>query len=73
MSSPGTTKPVSMTSGASPPTQREPIAVQNHPYNAETPMPLLADPVTPTRAFYVRNHYEVAELDPGSHRVSVEG
>lgn len=44
------------------------------PLNAESPPAALARrDVTPLEAFYVRNHGEVPELDPGSWRLRVDG
>ncbi|QIN84978.1 molybdopterin-dependent oxidoreductase [Rubrobacter tropicus] len=47
---------------------------KDHPHNAETPPDLLrASFVTPTDAFYVRNHGDVPEVDPGTYRLKVSG
>jgi DMSO/TMAO reductase YedYZ molybdopterin-dependent catalytic subunit len=48
-----------------------PIPVQTDPYNAETPPALLAEPLTPAAAFYVRNHFAVPALDPAAYRLRV--
>jgi sulfite oxidase len=43
------------------------------PFNAETGLESLTDPVTPTDAFYVRGHGPVPEIDPGAWRLRVGG
>lgn len=43
------------------------------PYNGGTPMRALETPLTPTRSFYVRSHFSVPALDPGSWRLFVDG
>lgn len=43
------------------------------PFNAETGLGSLADPVTDADAFYVRNHGPVPEVDPGAWRLRVGG
>jgi sulfite oxidase len=44
------------------------------PYNAEPPPEALADrPVTPTEAFYSRNHGPVPQIDPATWRLRVDG
>lgn len=53
--------------------ETSPIPVQSNPYNAETPMHLLAKPITPTAGFYVRNHYGMPELDAKAFRLVVQG
>uniref|UniRef100_H2ZCZ5 Sulfite oxidase n=1 Tax=Ciona savignyi TaxID=51511 RepID=H2ZCZ5_CIOSA len=43
------------------------------PFNAEPPIELLTDSyITPNELFYVRNHLPVPEIDPDSHRISVD-
>ena len=54
--------------------RREVMVRKDHPYNAETPPDLLReDFITPTDAFYVRNHGDVPEVDPGRYRLKVCG
>jgi sulfite oxidase len=43
------------------------------PFNAETGLGSLTDPVTHTDAFYVRGHGAVPEIDPGTWRLRVHG
>ena len=45
----------------------------NEPFNAETGLASLTDPVTDTDAFYVRGHGPVPEIDAGAWRLRVEG
>ncbi|MCD2190819.1 sulfite oxidase [Actinomycetospora soli] len=46
----------------------------DQPYNAEPPPSALAgSDLTPTDAFYCRNHGPVPDLDPGSWRLRVDG
>jgi DMSO/TMAO reductase YedYZ molybdopterin-dependent catalytic subunit len=53
--------------------ERSRVVRQERPFNAGTPMAVLADPVVPNRLFYVRSHFEVPEIDPGAWRLSVGG
>ncbi len=47
---------------------------KEYPYNAETPPGLLRESfITPTDAFYVRNHGAVPEVDPQHYRLGVSG
>jgi DMSO/TMAO reductase YedYZ molybdopterin-dependent catalytic subunit len=43
------------------------------PENSETPLEGVRSWVTPNRLFFVRNHFEVPAIDPGSWRLSVSG
>src|SRR5256886_3349563 len=43
------------------------------PENSETPLEAVRGWVTPTRLFFVRNHFPVPTLDVASWRLSVEG
>jgi DMSO/TMAO reductase YedYZ molybdopterin-dependent catalytic subunit len=44
------------------------------PLNCETPLPALTDGlVVPNARFYVRNHFGIPHLDPGSWRLNVGG
>ncbi len=49
------------------------IPVSNRPFNAETPLQVLSEPLTPTPLFYVRNHFDVPEIDMENYRLSVSG
>jgi sulfite oxidase len=49
------------------------IVHQEQPYNAETGLGALAEPLTVTDAFYVRSHGDVPEIDPGAWRLTVRG
>jgi DMSO/TMAO reductase YedYZ molybdopterin-dependent catalytic subunit len=51
-----------------------PVAIEAHPYNAETPMAALRNyALTPTSAFYVRNHFDVPPIDPLTWQLDVNG
>ena len=43
------------------------------PLNLETPFSSLDGFVTPTKSFYVRTHFPVPSINPGSWRLRVEG
>jgi DMSO/TMAO reductase YedYZ molybdopterin-dependent catalytic subunit len=47
--------------------------VTQSPENSETPLESLRSWVTPTRLFFVRNHFNTPELDLNSWRLSVTG
>ena len=47
--------------------------VQPEPLNAETPLDVLADPVTPIGSFFVRSNFAVPHIDAGSWRLRVDG
>lgn len=49
------------------------VVHEQEPYNAETGIESLADPVTATDAFYVRSHGAVPEIDPEAWRLRVHG
>jgi sulfite oxidase len=49
------------------------IVHEEEPFNAETGLDALADPLTPTDAFYVRGHGPVPEIDAASWRLHVHG
>lgn len=53
-------------------TNHRPITIQTDPYNAETPLAALIEPITPTAAFYVRNHFPVPALDAGNYRLRLD-
>jgi sulfite oxidase len=46
---------------------------EEEPFNAETGLAALTDPVTDTDAFYVRGHGPVPEIDPVQWRLRVDG
>lgn len=48
------------------------VVVRPHPLCAETPMPLLAEPVTPPASVYVRSNFDTPPLD-AAHRLAVGG
>jgi hypothetical protein len=43
------------------------------PENSETPLDSVRSWVTPTRLFFVRNHFAVPTLDLAAWRLTVEG
>ena len=43
------------------------------PENSETPLGEVQSWVTPNRLFFVRNHFDVPEIDPSNWRLKVEG
>src|SRR5207244_13291710 len=43
------------------------------PLVLETPIEQLADFITPTKAFYVRNHFPIPQIDKSKWRLRVEG
>ena len=49
------------------------IVYTDEPFNAETPVGALGEPVTATDAFYVRGHGPVPEIDRASWRLRVDG
>ncbi len=49
------------------------VPIQTRPFNAETPMELLAEPQIPTSLFYVRNHFDLPTIDAEKWRLVVEG
>lgn len=49
------------------------VTVEAVPYNAETPLSALAEPITPAHLFYVRNHFEAPALDLATWRLIVDG
>jgi sulfite oxidase len=49
------------------------IVYSREPFNAETPLRCLSDPLTQTDAFYVRGHGPIPQADPGDWRLTVEG
>src|SRR4029079_337517 len=61
----------SFTSGCRMSEQRK--VVTQSPENSETPLADVHGWVTPTRLFFVRNHFDVPEIDAQSWRLSVGG
>ena len=49
------------------------VVHQEEPFNAETGLGSLSEPVTATDAFYVRDHGPVPEIDPDAWRLRVGG
>eukprot|EP00921_Rhytidocystis_pertsovi_P014674 GHVQ01023652.1.p1 GENE.GHVQ01023652.1~~GHVQ01023652.1.p1 ORF type:complete len:663 (+),score=65.64 GHVQ01023652.1:365-2353(+) len=48
--------------------------VSQKPFNAESPVALLADNfLTPSELFFVRNHLPVPKVDPEAYRLSISG
>jgi DMSO/TMAO reductase YedYZ molybdopterin-dependent catalytic subunit len=56
-----------------PSTPRGPVPVQDRPFNAETPLEALLEPLTPAELVYVRNHFDVPEADAERWRLRVGG
>lgn len=54
-------------------TRADMIVHQDHPFNAESGLAALAEPLTPTDAFYVRAHGHVPDIDPQAWRLRVTG
>jgi sulfite oxidase len=53
--------------------RRDMVVHEEEPFNAETGLAALADPLTATDAFYVRGHAAVPEIDPDAWRLRVHG
>ena len=51
--------------------QRKTVTIS--PENSETPLGAVASWVTPTRLFFVRNHFDVPDIDPATWELSIEG
>lgn len=49
------------------------VPVEARPFNAETPMQALAEPLTPIHLFYVRNHFQVPRIKAETWRLAVDG
>lgn len=47
--------------------------MERAPLNAEAPLEVLDRPLTPSGLFYVRNHFDVPEVDAAGWRLRVEG
>ncbi len=49
------------------------VPVQTNPFNAETPIQALSEPITPTPLVYVRNHFNVPKIEADAWRLVVDG
>jgi DMSO/TMAO reductase YedYZ molybdopterin-dependent catalytic subunit len=49
------------------------VPLKPSPFNAESAIPVLEAPVTPSPAFYVRSNFPVPEIDPAAFRLRVDG
>ncbi len=49
------------------------VTIEQHPFNAETPLAEMAREITPTGSFYVRSHFDMPRLDAAGFHLSVEG
>lgn len=49
------------------------ITRERDPLNLEFPFSALAEPITPTERFFIRNHFPVPALDPATWRLVVDG
>ncbi|MGQ0815374.1 MAG: sulfite oxidase [Gemmatimonadota bacterium] len=47
--------------------------VQERPYNAEAPLPILTQIPTPTQLFYVRSSFDIPDIDIATWRLRVTG
>lgn len=54
-------------------TRADMIIHEDQPFNAESGLSALADPLTPTDGFYVRAHGDVPDIDPSAWRLRVHG
>lgn len=54
-------------------TNNELRVVEDDPFNAETPLHVLAEPVTPIDSFFVRSNFAVPRIDTNEWRLSVAG
>ncbi|MDX1435651.1 MAG: sulfite oxidase [Anaerolineales bacterium] len=48
-------------------------AITKKPLNAETPLAALENDITPGDLVYVRNHFDIPEIDPGSWELLISG
>src|SRR6476661_3025822 len=51
------------------------LVVKNRPFNAETPLPALRQPITPTHSFYVRSNFAIPAptAGPDSWSLDIDG
>src|SRR3954470_15362902 len=54
-------------------TRADMIVHEEQPFNAESGLAALAEPLTATNAFYVRGHGDVPDIDPTAWRMRVHG
>src|SRR3954468_12827802 len=54
-------------------TRADMIVHEEEPFNAESGLAALAEPLTATNAFYVRGHGDVPDIDPTAWRMRVHG
>jgi DMSO/TMAO reductase YedYZ molybdopterin-dependent catalytic subunit len=47
--------------------------VTERPINAETPLNSLSNAHTPTNLFYIRNHFDIPELDSKQYQIKING
>src|SRR5215475_6992490 len=47
--------------------------VTAEPENSETPLDAVCSWVTPTRLFFVRNHFQMPAIDPEAWRLDIQG
>jgi DMSO/TMAO reductase YedYZ molybdopterin-dependent catalytic subunit len=50
-----------------------PIPVSSRPLNAETPLSALTTPLTPSRSFYVRTHFDVPRIQADEWSLTLDG
>lgn len=59
---------------AKPKPKLRPVIVEKWPYNAETPLKVLAESdITPNSSFYVRNHFAVPRINTSRWKLKVTG
>lgn len=49
------------------------VPVQTDPFNAETPIQALSEPITPTPLMYIRNHFNIPKIGLEAWRLVVDG
>jgi DMSO/TMAO reductase YedYZ molybdopterin-dependent catalytic subunit len=49
------------------------LPVTEHPFNAETPLAALAEPITPTPLFYIRSNFAVPEIQMERWSLQIDG
>lgn len=52
---------------------RPPLVDQRDPLNVESDLSLLDSLVTPPDRFFIRTHFDVPRIDPGSYRLVIDG
>lgn len=53
--------------------ERGPIPIGSRPLNAETPLPAATRPVTSSRSFYIRSHFEIPRIDADTWKLGLDG